>query len=228
MEKLYPQVSDMCYICNEENLCPVRKKDGKWMLRFLDWDWSDSEIELRSVLNKDEFKGKKINKLYSSGFVFLRESEINWLEVFLLTTKKNWKLQHQFTGGSQLEEKYEHIFQNNDEWDLIIDMKLVLWNAERNLYERINVTKVNLKSEKPTADWVMKPSSDWKSWDLIFLISFLGDNDFEWELRFNKDNSKNVVDWKWYSVDWLDSTEWLAPNIVAVTEELIYRQNKKG
>lgn len=226
MEKLYPQVSDMCYICNEENLCPIRKTDGKWMVRFIDWNWWDTEIELKSVLNKKEFKGKKINKLYSSGFVFLKEWESDSIEVFLLTTDKKWKQQHQFTWWAPINERHEHIFSNNDEWDLIINMELVLSNAQKQLYERTQITNVEIYGEIPTADWVLKPSNDWWSWDLIFLIHFLAASNFTGELKYNKENSMKVVDWNWYNISDLDSLKWVAPNISAVTEEMIHRHYK--
>ena len=57
------------------------------------------------------------------------------------------------------------------------------------------------------------------------MIHFLASDIFEWKLEHRENNTKNVVDWKWYRVDSLDWVEWVAPNIVAVTGEMIKKRD---
>ncbi len=67
----------------------------------------------------ETYNGKQIIRVYSSGHVFLSDDN---KQVYLVTTEKDWKIQHQFTGWSPLEEENkEVIFKENDVYKFDIE-----------------------------------------------------------------------------------------------------------
>lgn len=82
--------------CEGLHLCSVRKKnDGTVHVGVKDLQGNIHEEPLETIINADTYNGKKIIRTYSSGHVFLNE---NATQVFLITTEKEGKTQHQFTG----------------------------------------------------------------------------------------------------------------------------------
>ena len=113
MKSYMPKASEDRY-CEWIKLCTVRKTE-KWESKI--WvkslTWKISEDLLSKVINADTYNSKKIIRVYASWHIFLNENK-----VYLVTTEKNWKIQHQFTWGSPLEkENKEVIFKENGEYN---------------------------------------------------------------------------------------------------------------
>ena len=169
------------------------------------WKLVREKILLSDILWKDEYLRKRINYIYSSGYVFFDEWKKN---VFLLTTDKNWKIQHQFTWGWPKGKEDTNFFILCENNTVQVSIEKFQNNAQNRLLERTNVTSIEPARHEPTFDWILKTSADDKSWDLLCLMHFQA-GDFEGELSWKEGNKEKVVDWKWYEVNnSLDEIEW--------------------
>lgn len=112
----------------------------------------------------ETYNGKQIIRVYSSGHVFLSD---NKKQVYLVTTEKDWKIQHQFTGWSPLEEENkEVIFKKN--WVYKFDIEKVRNNARIRTKKRILVKILEEYNEKPLVDWVLMENEE--NWEIYYKI----------------------------------------------------------
>lgn len=83
-------------LCEAMQLSCVRQNsEGKNLIAVKRFDGSISEILLDPIVNAETFEDKKIDRIYSSGHVFISDDK---KQVYLITVEKNGKKQHQFTG----------------------------------------------------------------------------------------------------------------------------------
>jgi len=218
MEKSYiPKVSEDRY-CEWINLCSVRKTET-WESKVWvkDLTWKISEDLLSKVINTDTYDGKKIVRVYSSGHIFLNEDKD---KVYLVTTERDWKVQHQFTWGSPLEEENkEVIFKENGEYKFALEK--VKQNARIRTKNRTWVEILEEYNKKPLVDWALMENEENGEafYKLVCLMHFIVKK-YKWELSYTNQEYV-VVWWKWYDIENLPQTNDIAPNSYIVTKKAL-------
>jgi len=209
-----PKASEDRY-CEWIKLCTVRKTE-KWESKI--WvkslTWKISEDLLSKVINADTYNSKKIIRVYASWHIFLNENK-----VYLVTTEKNWKIQHQFTWGSPLEkENKEVIFKENGEYKF--DLEKVRENARIRTKNRTWVEVIEEYNKIPLVDWVLMENEEDGEiyYKLVCLMHFIAKK-YKWELSYT--NQEYVIWWKWYNIDKLSETKDMAPNAYIVTKKAL-------
>lgn len=212
-ESYIPKASVWEY-CDWLHLCSVRK-DQYWVVKLWvkDLTWNISEQVLETIINSDFYNWKPIVRVYSSWHIFLDE---NREKVFLVTTEKNWKKQHQFTWWSPLEDVNKKVIYNEN-WVYKFDISKVRDNARIRTKNRTWVDVLEEYNEKPLVDWVLMEWEENGEWfyKLVCLMHFIVKK-YEWILSFTWNES--TIWWEWYLIDDLPNTKDIAPNAFIVTK----------
>jgi len=211
IQKWYMPIEKHANYCEWLKLCSVRKEDGKAMVSIKYLDWRQEEVALNTVINNEEINWKKIVRVYSSGHVFLDKARE---KVFLVTTQKEGRMQHQFTGGSPLEMKNKDVIRKEN-WIYNIDIERVKANARLRTKNRTTVEVLEEYNNKPIVDWVLMEKDDY--FRLVCLMHFEV-KAYSWVLSYT--NNEEVVDANWYRIDELLDLEDVAPNAYLVSREV--------
>ncbi|EKE29302.1 MAG: hypothetical protein ACD_2C00193G0023 [uncultured bacterium (gcode 4)] len=200
--------------CASINLCTVRKTDNwisKIWIKYLTGEVR--EAELSEIINSDTFEWKKIIRIYSSWHIFLSE---DLKKVFLVTTSKDWKTQHQFTWWSPMEEENKEVITNKD-WAYKFDLNKVRANARIRTLNRTWVDVTEEYNDVPLVDWVlMENEEDWVVFfKLICLMHFIV-KECDWKPWFTL--NENVIWADWYDIDDLPNIANVAPNAYVVSK----------
>ncbi len=217
MEKSYLPKAPEWEFCEWINFCTVRKTD-EWMSKawFKDLTWNISEIMLEKVINKETYNWKEVVRVYSSGHVFIDNTK---KEVFLVTTDKNWKVQHQFTWWSPLEDENKEVI-IQESWAFKFDLEKVRANARIRTKNRTWVTIIEEYNEKPLVDWALIENKEDGEvyYKLVCLMHFIVKK-YEWILSATWD--ENTIAWNWYVIDDLPDTKNIAPNAYIVSKKAL-------
>lgn len=211
-----PKASEQEF-CEGINLCSVRRQED-WITKV--WvkyiDKTQKEDSLTNIIDQETYEWKQIIRIYSSGHIFLNKELTS---VFLITTEKNWKTQHQFTWWSPKElENQNVIFKDN--WVYKFNLHKVRENARIRTQNRTWVKIISEYNETPIVDWALLENEE--NWEKIFrlvcLMHFIVNN-YEWKIWCTwKEDS---IDWKWYKINELDELKSIAPNVKIVTSHAI-------
>lgn len=182
------------------------------LVRVKNREWEFKSILLSEVLWKNMFRDKILNTIQSTGHIFLRTNTV-WnkdnIDVFLLTCKKeNNEAQPQFTGWSY---RKPGIIASNSQAEK---------NAIERLKERTFIQTVKSLNTTPIFDWVLKPSKDKTSWDLISLMHFVV-SEYTGVLDYNPENTEDIIGWEWYNIKNISTLPWIAPNVELVINEAV-------
>jgi len=155
-ESYIPKIKEKEF-CEWINLCTVRKTE-EWISKIgiKSLSWEINEKLLSKIINEETYNDKKIVRVYSSWHIFLSDDK---KEVFLITTEKKWKVQHQFTWWSPLEEKNKNVILNQD-WVYKFDLEKVRDNARIRTNNRTWVKVIEEFNSKPIVDWVLMENKD--------------------------------------------------------------------
>jgi hypothetical protein len=203
-------------LCEALQLCSVRKKGSDYLVGKKDENGHFTEIPFSDVVNTEMYEGKTIVRTYSSGHVFLDATRE---KVWLVTTEKDSKIQHQFTGGSPTEDINKEVFYTVDS-TVKIHLDRVEDNAMIRTLNRTGARVTEVHNEIPLVDWVIMESQDekWESyWKLICLMHYVV-RQYEWALSF-KNWVEYVTSGDWYAIDDLPSIPHVAPNIFIVAKK---------
>lgn len=204
--------------CEWISLCTVRKWDD-WVSKI--WikklDWTIVEELLEDVINSDKYDDKPIVRTYASGHIFFNDDRT---EVFLLTTSKDGKSQHQFTWWSPSEDINKNVI-IEEFWIYKFDLEKVRDNARLRTKIRTGVEVVEEYNRKPLVDWVLMENidSDGNSYyRLVCLMHFImkkyiGNLGFSWE--------EYTTDAKWYKIEELNNIPNVAPNAYIVSKKAL-------
>ncbi len=94
-------------LCEALDLSCVRARDGEYFVGKKSLSGAITEIPYSDIPNSETYEGRQIVRSYASGHVFLSPDRV---QVYLLTTERDGRTQHQFTGGSPLEEANMQVF----------------------------------------------------------------------------------------------------------------------
>ena len=214
MQNSYLPNIDPKKLCDVLRLCSVRW--DKMAVKKL--DWSIYEEDISKIANAEFFEWHPIVRVYSSGHVFIDENKEN---VFLVTTDKDWIIQHQFTGWSPLEEINQDIIYTID-WTIKFNLLKIEDNANTRTFNRTWVNVIENWNEIPFVDWVFMERLDESSkiyYRLICLLHFAVKK-YEWELEFKK-WTEGIIGWKWFNIEKLPETPNTAPNAYIVTKKAL-------
>ena len=218
MQKSYiPQIAEDQF-CDWMKLCSVRKnRDWDSLIWIKDLSWRVKEEVLATIINAETYEWKKIIRVYASWHIFI---DINWKQVLLVTTEKNWKIQHQFTWWSPLEEENKKVI-FADGWVYKFDLKKVRNNARIRTKNRTSVLVTEEYNEQnPIVDFVlMETEEDGEIYyKLICLIHFVVKK-YEWILTCTW--QEDSIDLTRYDIDKLQNTLNIAPNVYIVTKKAL-------
>lgn len=225
MQKSYIPKASEWEFCKWINLCTVRKTPD-WISKvwIKDLFWNITEEILGTVLNWETYKWKKIIRIYSSWHIFISDDK---QEVFLITTEKGWKTQHQFTWWSPLEDEYKDIIYKEN-WVYRFDIKKARKNARIRTKNRTWVKVLEEYNKSPIVDWTLIESEE--NWEiyykLVCLMHFIVKK-YEWTLSYLE--KENAIWWDFYKISNLQKTKDIAPNVYIIsrkTIELLSRKNK--
>ena len=215
MEKSYiPKASGKEY-CEWINLCSVRKTaDGIQKIWVKDISWNVIEELLEKIINADTYNWKKIIRVYASWHIFLDNDR---KKVFLVTVDKNWKIQHQFTWWSPLEEENKNVIYKEN-WAYKFDIKKVRNNARIRTKNRTSVDVIEEHNKNPLVDWVlMEQEENWENYyKLVCLMHFIVKK-YNWKLTYTW--KENTIWWTWYEIENLPNTKNIAPNAYIVSKK---------
>lgn len=203
-------------LCEALQLCSVRKHDGEYFVGKKDQDGKITEIPFSDIANSDTYDGKPIVRTYSSGHVFLDETR---QKVWLVTTEKDGKIQHQFTGGSPTEEINKEVFYIID-GTVKIHLDKVEDNAIIRTENRTGAKVTEAWNEIPLVDWVLMENRDETGadfWKLVCLMHFVVKR-YEGILS-SIDGAEYVTGGDWYAIDELPNTPNVAPNAFIVAKK---------
>lgn len=218
MEDSYlPKVEEK-ELCDWINLCTVRKTED-WISKIgiKSLNGEINEKLLSEIINEDTYNNKKIIRVYSSWHIFLSDDK---KEVFLLTTEKKWKIQHQFTGWSPLEDNNKNVIFKED-WIYKFDLEKVKNNAKIRTKNRTWVEVLEEYNEKPVVDWVLMENQDenWESFYKVVCLMHFIVKKYDWVLWFTwKEYS---IDWKFYKINNLKNIKNISPNAYIVSKEAV-------
>lgn len=214
MQNSYIPKASQEEFCQWIDLCTVRKNE-EWINKIgvKKLDGTIYEDLLDNVLDKESYEWKEIVRIYSSGHVFLSDDNE---KVFLVTTQKDGKSQHQFTGWSPLEEENKNvIFKEN--WVYKFDIEKVRNNARIRTKNRTWVDITEEYNQRPIVDWaLMENMEDEKIYYKIVCLMHFVVKKFDGILGFT--DSEYVIDWQWYKIDELPNTPNVAPNAYIVSK----------
>ena len=217
MEKSYIPKADEKQFCEWINLCTVRKtEDGISKIWVKDLQWNVKEELLEDIINADYYNWKPIVRVYSSWNVFLNNTKDS---VYLVTTDKYWKIQHQFTWWSPLEEENkEVIFKENGVYKF--DLEKVRNNAKIRTKNRTSVEVIEEYNKEPLVDWVLMENEENGNiyYKLVCLMHFIVKK-YNGELKSTW--KENVIWWDWYKIEDLPHTENVAPNAYIVSKKAL-------
>ena len=202
-------------LCEAWKLCSVRERNGEYMVAVKYLDGHQTEIPLQKIVDAEEYLWLPIVRTYSSGHVFLSDDKNS---VYLVTTEKDGKIQHQFTGWSPLESEYSNIIYQSPEWKTKINIYKVEDNADQRTFMRTGVRVTDVYNEMPLVDRVLMEREDeqGKKYRRIVLLMHFIVKSYEWILGFKKGNEQ-VVDGKRYTIDELPNTANVAPNAYLIS-----------
>ena len=200
-------------------LCTIRKsQNNEDLVAIRSLDGSTREVLAKEIVQLEEFEWKKIERVYSSGHVFLDSSCEN---VYLIEVEKHWIHHFQFTGWSPKEEVCLSAMQFIDEI-FKIDLRLVNANAKLRTKNRTSVDIIETYNTKPTIDRVLiekKHQETWEEyWNLVCLIHYLVKK-YTWELN-PQIWVEAVIWWSWISISDLSPRADIAPNVKIVVDYL--------
>lgn len=206
--QLHPNPENLCEVLN---LCSVRKRDEQYFVGVKDGNGNITEIPFADIANNSTYQGKPLIRIYSSGHIFLDNTRE---KVYLITTEKNGRRQHQFTGGSPLEEVNKDVFFEID-GTIKIRLDAAEENAEIRTFNRTGVRVTEAYNEIPLVDWVLMENLTDNSWKFICLMhwivkSYTGTLD-------PKIGTEDVIGGEWFEIDTLSNTLDVAPNVYIVT-----------
>lgn len=216
MKSYIPKATEYEF-CDWISLCTVRKTDdgvSKIWIKYLSWEINETMLE--NIINSDTYNWKEIVRIYSSWHVFLSDDK---KEVFLVTTEKNGKIQHQFTWWSPLEEEnQEVIYKDNGVYSF--DIEKVRNNARIRTQNRTWVEVIKEYNKNPLVDWVlMENEENWEIYyKLVCLMHFIVKK-YEWILSFTW--KENTIWGKWYKINELPNIKNIAPNAFIVSKSAV-------
>lgn len=218
MQKSYIPKATINEYCEWLSLCSVRQ-DENWIVKVWvkNMDWILSESLLSEIINAETYNWKKIIRVYSSWHIFLNEDKT---EVYLLTTQKDEKIQHQFTWWSPLEEENKNIIVIQD-WVYKFDIEKVRKNARIRTKIRTWVEILEEYNKNPLVDWVFMENTDENGevyYKLVCLMHFIVKK-YTWNLWYT--NNEYVIWWNWYKIKDLPNTKNIAPNAYIVSKKAI-------
>lgn len=144
-ENYFPKL-DPDELCEAIKLCGVRGEN----VAIKRLDGSTFEIPFERIANADAYDGFPMVRTYASGHVFIDETKT---KVFLVSTERDGKVQHQFTGGSPMEEiNRDVIFRVDGKFKFHLDK--VEDNAVLRTLNRTGARVVESYNEIPLVDWV--------------------------------------------------------------------------
>ena len=94
-------------LCEALDLSCVRTRDGEYFVGKKSLGGDIAEIPYSDIVNSETYEGRQIVRSYASGHVFISADRA---QVYLITTERDGRTQHQFTGGSPLEETNMQVF----------------------------------------------------------------------------------------------------------------------
>lgn len=203
--------------CEWINLCTIRKNErwenNIWVKKL---NWEIFEENLENILNADNYQWLIIVRTYASWHVFISE---DLKQVYLLTTSKDWKIQHQFTGWSPQEEENKNVI-IKDWWVYKFNIPKVRANARLRTKLRTWVDVIEEFNDRPIVDWVlMENEVNWERFfRLVCLMHFIVEK-YKWNLSFT--NEEYVIEWKWYNIDDLPNTPNVSPNAYIVSKKCL-------
>lgn len=210
-------------LCDAGILCTVRSKNWVDMVVVKRLDGTMYETPLSEIIDHDSYQWLEIVRTYSSGHVFLNQDNT---KVYLVTTNKNGKLQHQFTGWSPLETNFSEIIFKDVDGKLRINLNKVEDNAIQRTLNRTWAKVTKPYNNIPLVDWALIEQKNWegeKYWRLVLLMHYIVET-YEWELWYNE-WVEEIVWWAWYNVNELEDTPNIAPNAHIVTKKAIEIKN---
>lgn len=143
-------------LCEALQLCSVRKHGAEYFIGKKDQSGHITEVPFSDIANSDTYEGKPVVRTYSSGHVFLDETRE---KVWLVTTEKDGKIQHQFTGGSPMEDINKEVFYSVD-GIMKVHIDTVEDNAIIRTRLRTGATVTEPWNEIPLVDWVLMENKD--------------------------------------------------------------------
>lgn len=195
-------------LCEAWKLCSVREKNWEYMVALKQSDSAIKEIPLKDIVDADSYNWLSIKRVYSSWHCFIDDSK---QKVFLVTTDKNWKIQHQFTWWSPHEKEFSDIIFKDDDGKIKIDLFKSKKNAITRTFLRTWAQVKEHYNDLPLVDWVMMEiTENWENYYKLVLLLHYIVKKYEGILWFNK-WVEDVIDGKWYEISSLNST----PNISA-------------
>ena len=216
MKQSYIPKATVWEFCEWLNLCSVRNRD--WIIKV--WVknlvWEIREETLSTIINEETYNWTKIVRVYSSWHVFISDDR---KKVFLVTIEKNWKIQHQFTWWSPLEEaNFDVIFKKEGKYKF--DIKKVRKNAIIRTKNRTWVDVLEEYNKKPIVDWVFIENEEDGEiyYKLVCLMHFIVK---EYEGILLNTWIENTIDWRWYNIDDLQNIRNVAPNAYIVSKKAV-------
>ncbi|MCK9272405.1 hypothetical protein M0P65_02555 [Candidatus Gracilibacteria bacterium] len=217
MQNSYIPKAPMENFCEGLNLCSVRKtSDGIVKLGVKDLGGNISEEFLEKIINSETYNSKKIVRVYSSGHIFLSEDN---KKVFLVTTQKDGKIQHQFTGGSPMEEENkEVIFIQDGVYKFDIDK--VRNNARIRTENRTGAKIIEEYNNIPLVDWALMENEENGEiyYKLVCLMHFIVK---KYEGNLGHIQTEYTIDGNWYEIDKLPTIPNMAPNAYIVSKKAV-------
>lgn len=159
-------------LCEALKLCSVRKHDEEYFVGKKDQSGNITEIPFSDIANSNTYEGKPLIRTYSSGHVFLDETRE---KVWLITTEKDGKIQHQFTGGSPMEDINKEVFYTVD-GTIKVHLDKVEDNAIIRTLNRTGAKVTEPWNEIPLVDWVLMEGRDENGadfWKLVCLMHYV-------------------------------------------------------
>lgn len=209
---------DSDHLCDAFKLCSVREKDWVYMIAVKFLDWRITEIPLDEIIDADTYEWLPIVRTYSSWCVFISPDKT---QVYLVTTEKDWKEQHQFTWWSPIEQDFSNIIFKKDD-HLKVDLYKIEDNAVHRTKNRTWAQATEFYNEKPLVDRILQEKIDEnnKKYRRLVLLMHFVVKKYEWNLWFNK-WVEGIVDGKRYDIADLPSTPEVAANAFIVTNKAL-------
>ena len=141
-------------LCDALDLSCVCARDGEYFVGKKSLGGAIAEIPYSDIANSETYEGRQIVRSYASGHVFLSADRE---QVYLITTLRDGRIQHQFTGGSPLEETNIQVF-ILEGGRVQIQRDKTEENAQIRTYNRTGVTVTSHFNNLPLVDWVLMES----------------------------------------------------------------------
>lgn len=203
-------------LCETLKLCSVRKHENEYFIGKKELNGALTEIPFSAIANSDSYEGKPLVRTYSSGHVFLDET---CKKVWLVTTEKDGKIQHQFTGGSPMEDINKEVFYTVD-GIIKVHLNKVEDNAIIRTLNRTGARVTESWNEIPLVDWALMEGRDENGtefWKLVCLMHYVVKK-YEGELS-HIDGVEFTAGGGWYEIDNLPNTPNVAPNAYIVAKK---------